>query len=101
LVENAIVHGVAPARDGGWIEIEASVRDGQLMVEIRNSVAGASPPGLRVGLVNVSARLKHLYSDDAQFEFLVQGEIKTAVARVLVPAFASPMTVSGIVASTS
>jgi hypothetical protein len=101
LVENAIVHGVAPARDGGWIEIEAGVREGQLLVEIRNSVAGASPPGLRVGLVNVRARLKHLYSDDAQFEFLVQGETKTAVARVLVPAFASPMAVSGTVARTS
>jgi two-component system, LytTR family, sensor kinase len=101
LVENAIVHGVAPARDGGWIEIEANLREGQLLVEIRNSVAGDSPPGLRVGLANVNARLKHLYSDDAQFEFFVQAEAKTAVARVLVPAFANPMADSGAVSMPS
>lgn len=99
LVENAIVHGVAPARDGGWIEIQASVRDGQLLVEIRNSVAGASPPGLQLGLANVKARLKHLYSDDAQIKFFVESEAKTAVARVLVPAFVSSMAGSGVVAS--
>ena len=39
LVENAIVHGVAPAPDGGWISIEAYCRDDRLVVEIRNSVA--------------------------------------------------------------
>lgn len=100
LVENAIVHGVAPARDGGWIEIDAAVRDDRLLIEIRNSVAGASPQGLRVGLVNVSARLKHLYSEDAQFEFFVEAESKTAVARVLVPAFADPMA-SAVLAVTS
>jgi two-component system LytT family sensor kinase len=99
LVENAIVHGVAPARDGGWIEIEASVRDGQLLVEIRNSVAGASPPGLQVGLANVKARLKHLYSDDAQIKFFVQSEANTAIARVLVPAFANSVAGSDAVAS--
>jgi LytS/YehU family sensor histidine kinase len=93
------VHGVAPARDGGWIEIQASVQAGQLLVEIRNSVAGASPPGLQLGLANVKARLKHLYSDDAQIKFFVESEAKTAVARVLVPAFVSSMAGAGAVAS--
>jgi hypothetical protein len=96
LVENAIVHGIAPAREGGWIAIEASVCNGELRVEIRNSIATASQPGLQVGLVNVKARLKNLYADDAHFEFLLQGEPQKAVARIQVPALASPVSNSGV-----
>ncbi|MGO9992536.1 MAG: sensor histidine kinase [Steroidobacteraceae bacterium] len=99
LVENAIVHGIAPAREGGWIAIEANIRDDVLLVEIRNSVAAASQPGLQVGLVNVTARLKRLYADDAHFEFLMQGEAKVAVARLRVPALATPISDSGIESS--
>jgi len=98
LVENAIVHGIAPAREGGWIEIDAGVRDGQLVVEIRNSVAGESTPGLQVGLVNVKARLTYLYQDDARFDFARNSEQKTAVARVVVPAFSSATVAGGLVA---
>jgi len=99
LVENAIAHGIAPAREGGWIAIEAHIRDDVLRVEIRNSVAATSQPGLQVGLVNVKARLKHLYADDAHFEFLVQGETKVAVARLEVPALASSISDSGVESS--
>lgn len=99
LVENAIAHGIAPAREGGWIAIEAHIRDDVLLVEIRNSVAATSQPGLQVGLVNVKARLKHLYADDAHFEFLVQGETKVAVARLEVPALASSISDSGVESS--
>ena len=90
LVENAIVHGIAPAREGGWVEIEAEVRDGRLFVRMLNSVSGESPPGLRVGLVNVKARLTHLYQDDARFDFSRDDGQKIAVACVVVPAFSGP-----------
>ena len=70
-----------------------------LLVEIRNSIAATSQPGLQVGLVNVKARLKHLYADDAHFEFLVQGETKVAVARLEVPALASSISDSGVESS--
>jgi LytS/YehU family sensor histidine kinase len=95
LVENAIVHGIAPARDGGWIAIEAAVRDGRLFVEISNSIAGTSHPGLNIGLVNVKARLQHLYSDDAAFEFRIEADTKTALARLALPAFATSLADSG------
>jgi hypothetical protein len=91
LVENAIVHGIAPARDGGWIAIEAAVRNTRLFVEIRNSVADSSPPGLHIGLVNVKARLQHLYSDDAAFEFRIEADTNTALARLALPAFATSL----------
>jgi hypothetical protein len=90
LIENAIVHGVAPSQDGGWISIEAYLRDDRLLVEIRNSVAAASQRGMQVGLANVRARLAHLYADDAEFEFTLLSESKVAVARLMLPAFAKP-----------
>lgn len=89
LIENAIVHGIANAREGGWIEVEAGVQDGQLRVRICNSVAGISQPGLRVGLANTKARLKHLYSEDAHLEFQLNAENGLAVALLGLPAFST------------
>lgn len=87
LVENAIVHGVAPAREGGWISIEAHLREDRLLVEIRNSVAATSQRGMQLGLANVRARLAHLFADDAEFEFALLSEGKVAIASLEVPAF--------------
>ncbi|MGB6603842.1 MAG: histidine kinase [Steroidobacteraceae bacterium] len=86
LIENAIVHGIANSRGGGWIEIEAHLHRGQLVVVIRNSISGASPSGLGVGIKNTKARLKYLYGEDAAFEFEIL-ETGIAVARFAVPAF--------------
>jgi hypothetical protein len=86
LIENAVMHGIANSREGGWIEIEAHLQRGQLVVVIRNSVSGASPSGLGVGIKNTRARLKYLYGDDAKFEFAIP-DGKLAVARLAVPAF--------------
>jgi len=86
LIENALVHGITTAQDGGWIEIEARLQQMQLLVTIRNSVGGASQPGSGVGIANTRARLKYLYGTDASFEFEVLGG-NMALARLVVPAF--------------
>jgi len=87
LIENAIVHGVAPSRERGWIEVESHLLKGQLIVSIRNSVRGTSQSGLGVGITNTRARLRYLYGEDADFAFeIAEG---TAWARVVVPAFKS------------
>jgi two-component system, LytTR family, sensor kinase len=86
LIENAIVHGIANFRGGGWIEIEAQLLRGQLLIVIRNSISGASPSGLGVGIKNTKARLKHLYGEDAEFKFEIL-EARIAVARFVLPAF--------------
>jgi two-component system LytT family sensor kinase len=88
LVENAIIHGIANAREGGWIEISVRIRDERLEVEIRNSIAGLSQPGLGVGLANVKARLRHLYADDDLASVHFRIEDHRALARLVVPAFA-------------
>jgi two-component system, LytTR family, sensor kinase len=90
LIENAVMHGIANAREGGWIELSAKLQDSQLVVCIRNSVAGISAPGLRVGLGNVRARLKYLYAEDARLEFQLNPDTQQAVATVTLPAFTTP-----------
>jgi len=101
LIENAIVHGIASAHQGGWIEVDAQVVGGQLHVQIRNSVAGPSQPGLRVGLANTQARLKYLYSDDATFEFQLQTDAGLAVTRLVLPAFTTVLADNGAPVPTS
>lgn len=90
LVENAIVHGIANVAEGGWIEIEAQVRDERLLVVIRNSISGASQVGFGVGIKNTRARLKFLYGDDASFECSIP-DGKSVVAQLALPAFAAQL----------
>lgn len=96
LIENAIVHGVANSRTGGWIELRARVEDGRLRVRIANSVAGTTPRGSGVGLTNTRARLKYLYDEDCRFEFQRSDGPGTAIALIDVPAL---FTVAGSAAA--
>jgi hypothetical protein len=85
LVENAIFHGVACCRGGGWIEISSRRVGEMLEIIIRNSVGGKSRAGTGLGLQNIRGRLKHLYEDDAALHF-GQGGDGIAVASLLLPA---------------
>jgi two-component system, LytTR family, sensor kinase len=89
LIENAIVHGVACSRDGGWIEILGRHLGDRLELRVRNSVAGQSEPGMGLGIQNVKARLRHLYADDANFEFVINDD-RVACATLVVPALTGP-----------
>jgi len=85
LVENAIFHGVACCRGGGWIEISSRRVGGMLEIVIRNSVGGKRQAGMGLGLQNVRARLKHLYEDEATLCF-DQGSDGVAIATLVLPA---------------
>jgi len=85
LVENAVRHGIACARDGGWVEIASKRSAGTLELRIRNSIGGKRTPGLGVGLRNTDARLRYLYSDEATFAF-TETDDHTATATVRLPA---------------
>jgi len=85
LVENAIFHGVACCRGGGWIEISSQRAGGTLEIAIRNSVGGKRQAGMGLGLQNVRARLKHLYEDEATLYF-DQGSDGVAIATLVLPA---------------
>ena len=89
LIENAIVHGVSSSQSPGWVQIEAGTLDERLRLVIRNSIGGASQPGLGVGIPNTRARLRYLYGDDASFEFeILDGQ--EAAAHITIPAFRTP-----------
>jgi two-component system, LytTR family, sensor kinase len=84
LVENAIRHGIACSREGGWIEISSSAGNGILKIQVRNSVGGTASIGTGVGLRNAEARLKYLYSGGASLHFTV-AEDRTATVRLAFP----------------
>ncbi len=85
LVENAVRHGIACSRDGGWIEIRTQRHDGVLELSIRNSMGGKRTAGLGVGLRNTEARLRCLYADDATFSFAESAD-QSASATIVLPA---------------
>lgn len=86
LVENAILHGIACRREGGWIQIVSRKLGERLEVEIRNSVGGESREGLGLGHRNTAARIKHLYANEGTFEFKI-GPDDVAIATLNVPGF--------------
>jgi two-component system LytT family sensor kinase len=88
LVENAMLHGIACCRQGGWIEIISRRAEGFLELQVLNSVGGKSQRGMGLGLKNTAARLKYLYSDEATFSFAVAKE-HVATSILNVPAFGS------------
>jgi hypothetical protein len=88
LAENAIRHGVAPAREAGWVEIAAAINEGILIITLRNSIGGSTSNGTGVGLRNVEARLRYLYSGDASLH-LETSEDRTATVRLSLPALNS------------
>jgi two-component system LytT family sensor kinase len=85
LVENAVRHGIACTREGGWIEIRSKRSNGKIELEVRNSVGGKGSAGTGVGLTNTEARLKYLYSDEASLSF-VMADDRTATATIVLPA---------------
>jgi hypothetical protein len=88
LVENAILHGVACCRTGGWIRIMSRRVEGTLQIQIRNSVGGRGQAGIGLGLQNTKARLRHLYADEADLSFNF-GNDGEAIATLTLPAFVS------------
>lgn len=84
LVENAIRHGIAPAREGGWVEIATATARGLLNIQVRNSTSGKASNGTGVGLPNIESRLKYLYSGDATLHLFFEGD-RTAVVKLTLP----------------
>jgi LytS/YehU family sensor histidine kinase len=87
LIENAIVHGIACCREGGWLEIGSRKSGRWLELYVQNSVRGHSDPGTGLGLANTKARLEHLYGGEGSLQFSVRGDSAEAVVRI--PAFLS------------
>ena len=73
LVENAIIHGLAPSLGPGTVTVRAFLRDGLLVIEVADDGVGmAGAPGLAesagepdsVGLANVVKRIEATFQGD-------------------------------------
>jgi LytS/YehU family sensor histidine kinase len=71
LVENAFKHGISLIESNGEIHLSAKLKNEQLILELRNTVAKETKlskiPSSRLGLNNVKNRLDQVYGD--QYEF--------------------------------
>jgi two-component system, LytTR family, sensor kinase len=86
LVENAVKHGIAPARDGGTITVTAVLSE-DLRIVVRNTGAPLGRrrvTGAGVGLENVSRRLHHYYGEEASLT-VSRGEDGATVAELRLP----------------
>ena len=73
LVENAIVHGVAPRASGGRVEVSARRSGGKICLAVRDDGPGASEAQIaaspRMGLRLLQERLAALYAGRARVAF--------------------------------
>ena len=74
LVENAIVHGIAPLLKPGTVEILGRIVDGRVVVEVRDDGCGFSPDApaapnrrLGIGLSNTQERIAKRYGVTGDF----------------------------------
>ena len=84
LVENAVRHGIEPAVQGGRIWVQASVRRGQAVVLVSNTLPDTpSTPGHGMALHNVRERLRLLHDMAGQCDVWREGGLFRA--RIIVP----------------
>ena len=92
LTENAIKHGIEPARQGGRVDVSVARTDDAIAFCVADTGAGfaAGPSASGIGLANIRERLQLLYGDDATLE-LCENEPRGFRARILLPAAKVPV----------
>ena len=70
LVENAIIHGIAPKSGPGRVEVRGRIEAGQLHLEVRDDGPGLGDGAMRakegIGLTNTRERLTKIYGSRGQ-----------------------------------
>ncbi len=81
LVENAIIHGISPKKDGGEINITIRSVDHFVNIEVKDDGTGIKQNyrGSGFGLYSIEQRLKLVYSGQAVFEILPNEPVGTIV----------------------
>lgn len=89
LVENAILHGVAPKNGPGEVEVAGSVRDGRLHLEVSDNGVGIDDEARvkrsreGIGLANTRERLSKIYGIHSQMVLRSEPGRGTRVSIVL------------------
>lgn len=93
IVENAIYHGIEHMADPGEIHVSASLRDGKVLLQVRDNGLGMSPNvrervlagtyksegGSGVGIRNVHERIRLSFGDEYGLEIESELEVGTVV----------------------
>lgn len=80
IVENAILHGIAPKPTPGRVDVHAHVEGDRLLLEVRDDGAGlpaAQSDKVGIGLANTRARLEKIYGAHRRLE--LSGELARGV----------------------
>ena len=85
LIENALVHGVEPRAEGGWVRVRARRHGARVRVDVADSGPGPSA-ALKVGtgLAAVEARLRHVYGSDYRLAY-ARGEGNESTCTIEIP----------------
>ena len=70
LVENAIQHGIAPAREGGRVSVRVAREGSTIRIEISNTLGERTGKGTNTAGDEARARLHHCFGGRAGFETL-------------------------------
>lgn len=73
LVENAVRHAIVPFMRAGIIEVSANREGDFLVVTVRDDgpgISGNAPKHFGMGLRNTLSRLRHLYGEAYDLQFL-------------------------------
>ncbi|HEY4653113.1 MAG TPA: histidine kinase [Cyclobacteriaceae bacterium] len=87
LVENGIKHGISKLKEGGIIQLNTTVRDGSLRIQIRNSghmVNGAKRSKSGLGIKNTIQRLKLIYGDRSAFRIANEND-NFVLTEIIIP----------------
>jgi two-component system, LytTR family, sensor kinase len=84
IVENAILHGAAARREGGWVNIACRIEQKSVVLEVLNSATATTPDeSAGLGLRNTRARLQNLFEQEATLDFALRDG--TASTRIQLP----------------
>jgi two-component system, LytTR family, sensor kinase len=89
-VENSFKHGVSNQISKGWVRIDISVQDDQLVVKVENSktindIDKVIKPASGIGLQNVKKRLELIYPNRYQLQLVDEEESYLVVLKLQLP----------------
>ncbi|RLA06154.1 MAG: hypothetical protein DRQ51_10245 [Gammaproteobacteria bacterium] len=87
LVENAIIHGIEPAINGGLIQINISQKNQKIYITITDNGAGLKnnkTTKKSFALSNIKKRLRSIYQKDATFS-IKNHKTQGAIATIILP----------------
>lgn len=88
LIENAIKHGISHKEEGGEISLKAFLQEKFLYIQIENDIeknakTNSETQSLGFGLSSTKQRLKLIYRDNANFDFIKQTD--KAIVNIKIP----------------